>query len=56
MTNREEKIMKKLFSLVLIALLACGCLVACGEKKITSNDYVALYSSDLSNMDYVLTS
>lgn len=48
--------MKKLFSLVLIALLACGCLVACGEKKITSNDYVALYSSDLSNMDYVLSS
>ena len=48
--------MKKLLGLVLVALLAVGCLTACGEKKITSNDYVALYSSDLSNMDYVLTS
>ena len=49
--------MKKLFSLILVALMVAGCLTACGGEKttITSADYHYVYSSDIQNMDYVVT-
>lgn len=49
--------MKKFLGLTLSALMLTATLAGCGGKEeITSLDYVNLYSSDLSNMDYVLTS
>ncbi len=47
--------MKKFVKLTLCGLMALG-LGACGGKEITSLDYTSTYGSDLSNMDYVLTS
>ena len=49
--------MKKLFTLFLVTLLLAGTLVGCGGSRgpITSNDYSYVYSSDIQNMDYVVS-
>ena len=48
--------MKKIFSLLLVALMVIGSLTGCsGSKTITSSDYSYVYSTDPQNMDYTTT-
>jgi len=48
--------MKKIFTLFLVTLLIATTLVGCGgNTPITSQDYGYIYTSDIQNMDYVVS-